>query len=69
MENRDFFFREDVICQISVVNISLGWFGCIELGKSKQVIQLSQVLQPTQVFTAFGFSEEFLLLLNQPLSC
>lgn len=51
-----------------IPNISLGQFECIELRKSKQVIQLSWILQATQVFTTFGFSE-FLLVLNQPLYC
>jgi len=52
-----------------IANISLGQFECIKLRKSKQVIQLSWILQATQVFTTFGFSEEFLLVLNQPLYC
>lgn len=62
-----FFWRR--LDMSDIPNISLGQFECIELRKSKQVIQLSWILQATQVFTTFGFSEEFLLVLNQPLYC
>lgn len=62
-----FFFRRRLDMS-DIANISLGQFECIELRKSKQVIQLSWILQATQVFTTFGFSE-FLLVLNQPLYC